>query len=124
MILIDTSVWVRFFRGAEEARFAADAIRENAALLHPLILGELLLGGLSTENESLLQVLAPAPTHSPQAICTFIGQHSLAGRGIGWVDAALLCSVTESAAVLATFDEALRSCAGDLGVRCLPALQE
>lgn len=122
MTLIDTSVWVRFFRGAEEAHFAAGSIRENAALLHPLVLGELLLGGLSPENESLLQVLEPAPTHSPQAICEFIRKSSLADRGMGWVAAALLCSATEAAAVLVTFDEALRSCAGELGVRCLPPL--
>ena len=32
-ILIDTSVWVRFFIGSEEAKFVAAKIRENAALL-------------------------------------------------------------------------------------------
>ncbi|UCF98258.1 MAG: PIN domain-containing protein [Spirochaetaceae bacterium] len=119
MILIDTSVWVRFFKGSEDAKFIAEKIRENAALLHPLVFGELLLGGISTQIESLLQALPSAQLASTETIFRFIKQHTLPGKGIGWVDAALLCSVQEAGAVLATFDETLRSCAEDIGIACL-----
>lgn len=44
---------------------------------------------------------------------------SLSGKGVGWVDAAILCSVLEVGALLATFDQTLRSCAEDIGVPCL-----
>ena len=58
---------------------------------------------------------------SPEKIYRFIKDNSLPGKGIGWVDAALLCSAHEVRAVLATFDEALLSCAGDAGIACVPA---
>ena len=119
MTLIDTSVWVRFFKGLDEARFAGDKIREGAALLHPLVLGELLLGGLSSRNESLLQALPLIPADPPQRIYEFIKESSLWGHGVGWVDAAILCSAIQNGAVLATFDEALQSCAAGLGIPCM-----
>lgn len=120
MILIDTSVWVRFFKGSNEAKFAGEKARENAALLHPLVLGELLLGGLSTENESLLQALTTIQLPSTEKIYRFIKDNALPGKGSGWVDAAILCSAYEAGTVLATFDEALRTCAGDIGIACVP----
>jgi len=120
VILIDTSVWIRFFKGSGEAKFAADKIRENAVLLHPLIYGELLLGGISGENESLLQALPSIPLPSPERIYRFIKENVLQGKGIGWVEAAVLCSVREAGVLLATFDQTLRSCAVDIGVPCIP----
>ena len=71
MILVDTSVWVRFFKGAEEAMFTAQKIRENLAYLHPFVLGELLLGGLSAGNESLLQALPRIEALSPEQTYLF-----------------------------------------------------
>lgn len=120
MILIDTSVWVRFFKGSEEAKFAASKIRENTALLHPLVFGELLLGGLSGKNESLLQALPSIALPPPESICRFIKENALQGKGIGWVDAAILSSVQEIGSLLATFDQTLRSCAQDIGIPCIP----
>ena len=122
MILIDTSVWARFFKGSDEAKFAGEKARGNMALLHPLVFGELLLGGLSAENESLLQALPTIQLPSTEKIYRFIKDNSLPGKGIGWVDAAMLCSAHEARAVLATFDEALRLCAGDIGIACVPTV--
>jgi hypothetical protein len=121
VILIDTSGWIRFFKGSGEAKFIADKIRENTALLHPLVYGELLLGGLSGENESLLQALPFMRLPSPEEIHRFIKDNSLPGKGIGWVDAAILCSVQEAGVLLATFDQTLRSCALDIGIPCVPS---
>jgi len=121
VILIDTSVWVRFFKGSDEANFAADKVRENVVLLHPLVYGELLLGGISGENESLLEALPAIQLLQPEMIYRFIKDNSLQGKGIGWVDAAILCSVQAADELLATFDEALRSCAEELGITCIPS---
>jgi predicted nucleic acid-binding protein len=120
VILIDTSVWIRFFKGAGEAKFAADKVRENVALLHPLVYGELLLGGITGESESLLQALRSIPLPPPERICRFIKDNALQGKEIGWVDAAILCSVWEEGSSLATFDQTLRSCAEDIGIACIP----
>ncbi|MBA7513501.1 Ribonuclease VapC32 [subsurface metagenome] len=120
MILIDTSVWARFFKGLDEAKFAGDKARENTALLHPLVLGELLLGGLSKENELLLQALTAIQLPTTEKVYRFIKDNSLPGKSIGWVYAAILCSAYEAGTVLATFDEALRTCAGDIGIACVP----
>ena len=120
MILIDTSVWIRFFKGSEEAIFAADKIRENTALLHPLVFGELLLGGITAKNESLLQALPSVLLPPPQQIYRYIKDNDLNGKGIGWVDAAILHSVQEAGVLLATFDKTLRLCAKELGLPCLP----
>jgi hypothetical protein len=105
----------------EEAKFTAEKVRENTAFLHPLVFGELLLGGVSGENESLLEALPFFQLLSPERIYRFIKDNSLPGKDIGWVDAAILCSVQESGASLATFDEALRSCAEQLGIACIPS---
>jgi hypothetical protein len=116
VILVDTSVWVGFFKGSPEAKFVADKVRENTALLHPLVYGELLLGGLSDENESLLRALPPLEPLSPNQIHRFIKSNLLPGRGVGWVDAAILSSIHGAEVELATFDQTLRSCAEALGI--------
>ena len=121
MTLVDTSAWVRFFKGLDEAQFVGVQVRNNLALLHPLVFGELLLGGLSSANQSLLQAL-PALDDSPcEAVYSFIRANSLAGKGVGWVDAAILYSARQANASLSTFDETLHSCARELGILCFPA---
>jgi hypothetical protein len=111
---------VRFFKGSDEAKFTGEKVRENTALLHPLVFGELLLGGLSEKNESLLRALPTFQLPLPEEIYRFIKDNPLPGKGIGWVDAAILCSAQEAGAELAAFDEALRSCAADIGIACVP----
>ncbi len=119
MTLIDTSVWVRFFKGMTEAEFVSEKIFGNTVFLHPLVLGELLLGGLSPKNELLLQSLLTIKLPMPEKIYKFIKENSLSGKGIGWVDSAILCSAYEAGAGLATFDEALQLCAENIRIDCV-----
>ena len=86
-VLIDTSVWLRFLRGEEAGLVAQSWITSGQALVHPFVVGELLLGGLSAENEALLRSLPWSAPPSPEALYDFIRRHHLAGTGIGWVDA-------------------------------------
>ena len=46
MTLVDTSVWVDFFRGITRASTLGDLLETNEIHLHPWVLGELVLGGL------------------------------------------------------------------------------
>jgi rRNA-processing protein FCF1 len=56
----------------------------------------------------------------PEEIHRFIKDNSLPGKGIGCVDAAVLCSVQEGV-LLATFDQTLRSRAVDIGIPYIPS---
>jgi predicted nucleic acid-binding protein len=116
VILVDTSAWVRFFKGSQEANFIATTVSENSAILHPLVLGELLLGGLSEENESLLRALPVMQLPTTTGVYSFIKDNSLSGKGIGWVDAVILCSAIRQKVVVATFDMTLQTCAKELGI--------
>jgi predicted nucleic acid-binding protein len=40
VILVDTSVWIDFFRGTERAADLAEHLETNLVLLHPWVLGE------------------------------------------------------------------------------------
>ncbi|MFP4383617.1 MAG: PIN domain-containing protein [Spirochaetia bacterium] len=111
MILVDTGVWIRFFRGEDQARKVSDLVLENRVILHPYVRGELLLGGLSQKNENLLQALTSCNLADMENLYQFISSRKLTGCGIGLVDAALLSSAVEKQASIWTFDSALTDCA-------------
>ena len=113
-VLIDTSVWLRFLRGEEAGLVAQYWITSGQALVHPFVVGELLLGGLSAENEALLRSLPWSAPPSLEELYDFIRRHHLAGTGIGWVDAALLAAARAAGAQLATYDTPLARCARQL----------
>ena len=115
-VLIDTSVWLRFLRGEEAGLVAQSWITSGQALVHPFVIGELLLGGLSAENEALLRSLTWSAPPLPEELYDFIRRHHLAGTGIGWVDAALLAAARAAGAQLATYDTPLARCARQLDV--------
>jgi len=57
-VLVDTSVWRYFFAGRATARPLATLLEEEGIVfVHPLVVGELVLGGLSSDQERLLQRL-------------------------------------------------------------------
>ena len=64
-VLIDTSVWRGFFKGNSAFRALRDQLDEDGAvLMHPFVLGELVMGGLSQKEENLfaqLPVVALVP---------------------------------------------------------------
>jgi predicted nucleic acid-binding protein len=117
-VLVDTSVWRRYFSGATSVRRLGALLDEDGAVLsHPFIIGEMVLGGLSGREERLfarLPVAAPVPHDEVLAL---VRGRQLARRGIGWVDAHLLASALASSAALWSVDAPLASAAGALGVR-------
>ena len=117
MILVDTSVWVDHLRTGDEG--LATLLNSAQVLIHPFILGELACGNLRNRYE-VLTLLADLPGITVAAdteVLFFIEQHSLMGRGIGYIDAHLLAAVTlGSPARLWTRDKRLASVATDLGL--------
>jgi len=123
-VLVDTSVWRRYFSGSPSARRLADLLEEDGAvLIHPFVLGELVLGGLSAREERLFARLPGADMVPHEDVLALVRHRRLARRGIGWVDAHLLASALTSPAALWTVDADLSAAAYDLsvGFRTTPA---
>ena len=114
MTLADTSVWVDFFRGTTTANTLGDLLETNEILLHPWVLGELVLGGLGPQREAVIADLRRLPTAScvsdDDVLELVVGRH-LWGRGIGWVDVHLLASALVTGCHLWTFDRSLAAAA-------------
>lgn len=117
MILVDTTVWIDHLRSAEPS--LAKSLSSGQVYMHPMVVGELACGNLPNraatleELESLPRI--SALTHS--AVRTYIESLNLMGRGIGFVDAHLICSVlNQEPTILWTRDKRLKKVAEDFGV--------
>lgn len=117
MILVDTSVWVDHLRKGS-ARL--NSLLLNAAVsVHPFVIGELACGNLHDRNRvlSLLGDLPASKVAREQEVLFFIEQNDLMGRGIGYIDAHLLASVSlSSPSRLWTVDRELHKVAVQLGL--------
>lgn len=119
MVLVDTSVWVRFL--SNRPPYAADLddlLKRGEAGGHDFVLGELLIGDkggrrrLLTDYALLHQV--PAVPH--REVVEFVRQRRLQGRGIGWIDAHLLASALVGRVSLWTADPRLAAIATELEI--------
>ena len=93
MILVDTSVWIEYFRGGDEA--LESLLEEGQVLMHPYIMGELACGHIESRDR-ILQDLTDMPQLGKardDEVLYFIESHQLMGSGIGYLDAHLLASV-------------------------------
>lgn len=92
MTLVDTSVWVDHLRSSDGT--LAELLNAGGVLSHPYVIGELALGHLKQRDVilDLLARLPPAQVASNDEVLRFIDRNSLAGLGIGYVDAHLLAA--------------------------------
>ena len=122
-VLVDTSVWRKYFSGTAAARPLGDLLDEaDAVLVHPFIIGEMVLGGLSSHEEALFSLLPSADVVPHEEVLAFVRRRRLMRRGIGWVDAHLLASALTSAAVLWSIDAHLCAAAAHLSVDFHPVV--
>ena len=117
MILADTTVWVDHFHKPESGLL--EHLAMNGVLMHPMVIGELACGNLPRRKTVLHQLLSlpriSEPTH--ESVLSFIESEALMGRGVGFIDFHLLCSVLcLSDVTLWTRDNRLNRIAGDLGI--------
>lgn len=122
MILVDTSVWVDHIRG--RATQLDEILGEGRIVMHPAVLGELLLNGLPRTGAfswAAFSRFASAPVASPSEVAEFILVERLAGTGIGYVDAHLLASarLMDRGSIM-TADKDLYAQAKRLGVAYTP----
>lgn len=85
-------------------------------LLHPWVLAELILGGLSSREQRLLERLPKAPVVAQTEVIEFVHLQRLARRKVGWVDVNLLASARVAPALLWTLNASLQAGARTLRV--------
>ena len=126
MVLVDTSVWIRFL--ANKSPYAAELdclLDQEQAAGHDLVHGELLVGDISgrahlLESYRLIHRIADV---SHEEVVEFVHANRLHGRGIGWIDAHLLASSLIAAVPLWTADNRLATLARELGIKYQAAIQ-
>lgn len=125
MVLVDTSVWVRFLAGREPYASALDELlAEKEVLSHDLVQGELLIGDGGRSRRTLLEDYAKihrARTVPHVAVVEFVAARKLHGRGVGWIDVHLLASTVVERCTLWTADGSLAELAAELRVAHTPS---
>jgi predicted nucleic acid-binding protein len=120
VVLVDTSVWIRFLAGREpHARALDELLASDLVLGHDLVQGELLIGARGRARAKLLEAYAEIHRACvvPHAeVVEFVQARRLHGRGIGWIDAHLLASTVVERCTLWTVDASLAGIAADLQV--------
>jgi len=116
MILVDTSVWVAHLR---EGNVGLDSLLiDGQVVSHPLIIGELACGNLENRSDilTLLSTLPMATQAEHDEVMQFIENHTLMGKGLGFIDMHLLVSATLSEVSLWTLDRRLNQVSSQLGL--------
>jgi predicted nucleic acid-binding protein len=124
MVLVDTSVWVRFLAGRLPFAHELDQLLDRGEVLaHELVHGELLLGDRGGRPTLLgsYQKLPRALALPHEEVLELVRSRKLSGRGIGWIDAHLLGSALVAQSPLWTADTRLGAVARELEIAHLPS---
>src|SRR5260221_3582682 len=105
MILVDTSVWIRFL--AEKEPYASELdqlLARDEVLGHQLIYGELLTGDRGGRAKLLAAYagMHHATVVAHDDVVELVRHRKLYGRGVGWTDAHLLASTLVEHSLLFT----------------------
>ena len=91
--------------------------------MHPMVIGELACGNLPNRDATLVQLkdLPISLVASDEYVLSLIESHQLMGRGIGYIDAHLLASVSIAGSdQLWSHDRRLMTAATDMELAWLP----
>ena len=119
IVLVDTSVWIRFLANKPPYAPAMDALLSRDEVSgHEFVYGELLIGDKGGRRTLLAhyQLMHQAPVVPHGDVVRFVGDRRLHGRGVGWIDAHLLASALVGRLQLWTADPRLSALAIELGV--------
>jgi predicted nucleic acid-binding protein len=119
MVLVDTSVWIRFLAG--RAPYAAELDRLlglDEVTGHELVYGELLIGDRGGRRKLLdayvrMHQAAMIPHRD---VVAFVRHRDLHGRGVGWIDVHLLASAVVGRLHLWTADPRFSAVANQFGI--------
>jgi predicted nucleic acid-binding protein len=119
MVLVDTSVWIRFL--ANRMPYASELDRLlglDEVCVHELVYGELLIGDTGGRRKLLAayEKMHQASIGSHRDVVAFVRDRNLNGRGVGWIDIHLLASAVLERLSLWTVDPRFAAIALELGV--------
>ena len=119
MVLVDTSVWIRYL--ANRAPFAAGLDRLldlDEVAGHELVYGELLIGDRGGRRKLLAayEGMHQASLVPHRDLVWFVRERELYGRGVGWIDIQLLASAIVGRMQLWTVDLRFSAIAKEFGV--------
>lgn len=119
IVLVDTSVWIRFL--SNRAPYAAELdhlLSRDEVSGHDFVYGELLIGDKGERKQLLAgyEQMHQAPMVSHGEVVVFVRGRRLYGRGIGWIDAHLLASALVGRLKLWTADPRLAILAQEFGI--------
>ncbi len=119
MVLVDTSVWIRFL--ANRAPYAQELDRllgRDEVAGHELVYGELLIGESGSRRKLLAayERIRQVSTVPHSEVVEFVRNRNLHGRGVGWIDVHLLASTLVGRFYLWTADSRLSTMATEMGI--------
>ena len=117
MFLVDTSVWVSYFR--EGNTELANLLNNGEVVCHTFVVGELVCGNLKNRNQilSLLQSLPMSIKAEHEEVLEFIERNQLMGKGLGYVDIHLIVSAMLTGISIWTHDKKLAQVVKALHIR-------
>jgi predicted nucleic acid-binding protein len=119
MVLVDTSVWIRFLANRTPyARELDTLLADRDVLGHDLVFGELLVGDRGGRSALLAEYvhMQQARSVSHAEVVDFVRDRKLHGLGLGWIDTHLLASAFVGRFQIWTADIRFREVASELGV--------
>jgi len=119
MVLVDTSVWLRFaYDRSPQADELARLLVGERVVGHELIYGEMLIGDRGGRGKFLAayQLMEQASRVPHDEVVEFVRMWDLQGRGAGWIDIHLLASAVAGGFQFWTADSRLGILAQEIGV--------
>ena len=119
MVLVDTSVWIRFLSNRSPYAAELEALLEREEVVgHAFVYGELLVGdkGGRATLLGMYERLHQASTVPHRDVVEFVRDRGLYGRGVGWIDIHLLASALGGRLRVWTADPRFLDLARELGV--------
>ncbi|MBZ5607633.1 MAG: PIN domain-containing protein [Acidobacteriia bacterium] len=119
MVLVDTSVWIRFLANRPPYASELDRLLDlDEVTGHELVYGELLIGDRGGRRKLLesYEKMDQARLVPHREVVGFVRDRGLSGRGVGWIDIHLLASAVVERVSLWTADPRFAAVAKKLGV--------
>jgi predicted nucleic acid-binding protein len=123
MVLVDTSIWVRFLANREPYAAELDRLLERDEVVgHDMIFGELLIGdrGGRLKLLSAYEHMHKASVLAHPEVVAFVRDRRIHGRGVGWIDVHLLASALVDRLQVWTADPRFAEVAAELAVAYTP----
>ena len=119
MTLIDTSVWVDYFRRGDT--LVSALMSDRNAGMHPFVVGEIAVGNVKNRARTLADFafLAHLEVADDAEVHRILESQQLWGKGLGWIDLHILAATKLAGWSLYTADAAMAAAARQIGVDCL-----